>query len=281
MKIGARELFDQTLSRLKSGSAGERTSLIYWLLEDGFGINKTSIVVNESVEVDWDTLQSNIERVNGEEPIQQVLGFAWFRGKKFFVNRKVLIPRPETEELIDHVKKITPVESNILDLGTGSGCIAVSLALEIPQSKVVALDISEEALEVARRNAGVLNARVDFHLQSMLTLDESFLNNQKFDTIVSNPPYVREGEKAEMERNVLDFEPHLALFVSDKDPLIFYRAIAEIGLKRLKPGGNILAEINSYLGEETRALFKEMGYGDVCILQDFYGKDRFVQAKLA
>lgn len=247
---------------------------IIWL-QKVLDISKTDLFFSEE-EIDDSNLkiEETIEKLNQNEPIQYILEEAWFRDRPFFVNKDVLIPRPETEEIIDLVKSENP--KTILDLGTGSGCISISLALELPESKVSAVDISENALAVALKNAANLNANVNFQKGDILNFVSPF-EHQSFDLIVSNPPYVKENEKTEMRANVLAFEPHLALFVEDQDPLLFYRHIAQIGLKYLNKSGLIVVEINSYLGKETKASFESYGYMKVELIQDFLGRDRFMK----
>lgn len=277
--LGAKSIFDQTLQNLSIEDESERKSMTFLLLEDGFGISKMDIILNKSVIIDEMLLEEYIERVNLQEPIQQIVGFTFFAGRKFKVNKNVLIPRPETEELIAIIKALPINQSAILDIGTGSGCIAVSLALELHDSEIWALDISEKALAVAKENADSLKARVHFIQQDILKEKSEELNLKRFNLIVSNPPYIRHLEKSRMKANVLDYEPHLALFVENDNPLIFYKRIADFGNQQLNKGGLVIAEINSYLGEETRHLFESKGYESVEILKDFYGKDRFVKAK--
>jgi release factor glutamine methyltransferase len=213
------------------------------------------------------------------KPIQYIIGETEFCDLKFKVNENVLIPRPETSEMIYKIVNRQRTTDNrqlsILDIGTGSGCIAISLAKQIPNSKVYALDISEKALEVAKENAINNDAEVTFIHDDILSLKNKI--ETKFDIIVSNPPYVRELEKAEMRDNVLNWEPHNALFVSDNDPLIFYRNILEFAKSHLKENGEIWFEINEYLGKEMTDLCKGYGFSDIEIFKDFRGKERIVK----
>ena len=227
-----------------------------------------------------------IYRLGNNEPLQHVLGYSEFYGRRFKCDGRALVPRPETEELVDWIlHDISTLNAqrstlNILDIGTGTGCIALSLAKELPEAKVSALDISKEALSLARENANILEVKnVDFIEGDIL--NKSF-NSQlsTFNLIVSNPPYVRECEKAEMEANVLDYDPHTALFVSDEDPLIFYRAIGEFALTHLKNGGALYFEINQYLGRETCDMLVAMGYRNVEMREDVNGNARMVKATL-
>lgn len=187
----------------------------------------------------------------------------------------VLIPRPETEALVDLIVDEKKDKPSILDVGTGSGCIAISLALEVPNAKVVALDVSQEALLIAKENAKLLQANVLF-IQADFLSEASTLS--EIDFLVSNPPYVMQKEKESMHPNVLNFEPHQALFVEDHDPLIFYKALAEKGQKALKKEGKVFAEINPLLASETKLVFETFGYRDTTLIRDLEGKDRFVVA---
>ncbi len=272
----AKEIFDHFIKQIHFTDEGEKRSMAYLLLEDVFGLTKTDIIVDKSVNIDEALLFRCIDRINNNEPIQQVIGFTFFRGRKFNVNPSVLIPRIETEELIEHIKSLKISSPSVLDIGTGSGCIAISLDLEIPEAEVWALDISEAALAIAKENQKSLNSKVSF-IQADFLKDFSFAHD--LDVVVSNPPYIRNFEKEEMEPNVLDHEPHLALFVPDENPLVFYEALASFGKKNLKNNGYVLAEINSYLGKETLALFEQYDYKEVEIIKDIFDKDRFVKAK--
>lgn len=226
---------------------------------------------------DEQELDGILSRLRDFEPIQYVQGSVNFMGRAFRVTPGVLIPRPETEELVEMMLKEIPADARILDIGTGSGCIAVSLSMELPDAQVVAWDVSEEALAVARRNNDALQASVRFALCDVLTCRPS--QEGRYDVIVSNPPYVLEREKQEMERNVLDWEPSLALFVPDTDPLRFYRRIAELGLEMLVAGGKLYFEINRAFGEATVAMLCEQGYANAHIQKDISGNDRFVIAE--
>ncbi|MEG1616750.1 MAG: peptide chain release factor N(5)-glutamine methyltransferase [Bacteroidales bacterium] len=217
------------------------------------------------------------ERLRTFEPIQYILGETEFLGFRFHVRPGVLIPRPETEELIELIRtENSGREGNLLDIGTGSGCIAISIAKLLPHLKVSAWDVSPEALEIARENASLNDAQVDFRLTDVLTVQPNEIP-ARYDLIVSNPPYICQSEKREMERNVLDYEPHLALFVEDSDPLLFYRRIAELGGDLLTPGGSLYFEINARFGAETVEMMQETGYTDVHIVCDIHGKERMVR----
>ena len=217
-------------------------------------------------------------RLKAYEPIQYILGEAWFLDYKFHVRPGVLIPRPETEELIETIYlENKGRHPKILDIGTGSGCIAISLALQLPGADVSAWDISEEALAIASENATLNHAAVTFNRVDILSFDPAAYSG-RFDIIVSNPPYVCESEKSEMSENVLNYEPHLALFVEDTDPLLFYRRIAETANTLLLPEGTLYYEINARFGNETKAMLESMGYKNVTILKDISGKDRMIKA---
>lgn len=224
-------------------------------------------------------IDSDLQRLLRHEPLQYVLGMTHFYGLDFSLRPGVLIPRPETEELVDWVLKDNALaDPAILDIGTGSGCIAIALKYNIPESIVSAWDVSHDALSVANNNAQILGCRVSFRHVDVLH-DEPSVTDY-FDVVVSNPPYVRDLEKLSMSANVLEHEPHLALFVSDGDPLVFYRSIALKSLKMLKPGGRLYFEINEYLGAEMVQMLSEMGYGSVVLRQDLQGKDRMIRAMI-
>ena len=222
-------------------------------------------------------LESILARLHNFEPIQYILGEARFLGRTFRVTPGVLIPRPETEELVEMMlKELSPV-SRVLDVGTGSGCIAISLAKELPESQVAAWDVSGEALSIAAANSKALQASVRFEQRDVLTYEPCVVDC--YDVIVSNPPYVTEAEKQEMEHNVLDWEPSLALFVPDTDPLRFYRRIAVLGLEMLTSGGKLYFEINRAFGKDTVAMLCETGYRAVRLQKDISHNDRFVIAE--
>ena len=226
----------------------------------------------------YNKFQTAIEGLQKYKPIQYIIGDTEFYGLKFYVNKSVLIPRPETEELVDWIIKENQSEENIsiLDIGTGSGCIAISLAKKLPNSKVYALDVSKEALVVAKQNAALNDVEVEFIEADILNIGLE-LDKVKFDVIVSNPPYVRELEKKMMQDNVLKYEPFLALFVKDKDPLIFYRKIIELTKVLLSKKGELYFEINEYLGEDIKYLLESEGLINVEVRQDIFKKDRMIK----
>ena len=221
-------------------------------------------------------LESALKRLAGGEPLQYVIGSTPFCGLTFHVDSRVLIPRPETAELVEWVAQDASDHGTLLDIGTGSGCIAISLAHRLTGWNVQGWDISDVALEVARENSRLNGTDVEFHKVDILNASEDC----KFDVIVSNPPYVMESEKGQMEDTVLDYEPHTALFVSDTDPLLFYRAIAEFGHKALNPGGKLYFEINPLLVEEMKGMLMGAGYRDVEVRRDIFGKPRFIKTIL-
>ena len=209
-------------------------------------------------------------------PIQYILGMTEFDGLVFRLNRHTLIPRPETTELVHWVASSLQSGQSVLDIGTGSGCIAVSLAYRCPGIKVSALDISPEAIQIAHHNASLHPVNIDFILGDILQYENYSWG--EYDVIVSNPPYIRESEQTGMEARVLEHEPHLALFVPDHDPLLFYRKIAEFGKKHLKKEGCLYFEINEALGKETIALLESYAYRNIELKKDFAGKDRMIRA---
>ena len=229
-----------------------------------------------------------IERLKNNEPLQHVMGQCEFYGRKFKCDGRALVPRPETEELVEWIISMHNAQCtvhnnlNILDIGTGTGCIALSLAKELAEAEVTALDISAEALSLARENAEILEVEnVVFVEGDILNMDDKHVvAKDKYTVIVSNPPYVRECEKKDMEANVLEYDPHTALFVSDEDPLIFYRAIGEFALTHLEDGGALYFEINQYLGQETCDLLIAMGYRNVEMREDINGNPRMIKATL-
>ena len=220
-----------------------------------------------------------LARLKLEEPVQYILGTTYFRDIELRVNKHVLIPRPETEELVDWIigeSKTQNSKFNILDIGTGSGCIAISLAKAFPHAHVFAMDISRGALEVARQNART--HQVDIHFMEADVLDPELTLDPKFEIIVSNPPYVRELEKVEMRNNVAKYEPPTALFVSDEAPLVFYSAIVQFAKRHLKPGGGLFLEINQYLSLESEKLMLENDFGPVELRKDIFGNFRMLKA---
>lgn len=230
---------------------------------------------------DVEFFKEALERLRNQEPIQYILGNTEFFGLLFKVDKSVLIPRPETEELVSLILKTAKSQKpiadgyKILDLGTGSGCIAIALARHLPKAEVWALDISKEALNIAQQNADLNEVAINFVEADILNLKTL---HTKFDIIVSNPPYVKQNEKSLMKPNVLNYEPHLALFVSDDNSLIFYDKIATFAKTNLKPNGTLFFEINQYLGNELTQLLKQKGFINIELRQDLYEVDRIVSA---
>ena len=263
----------------------EASAMILILLEHYFNIDRIKMALEPYLrlsESEMLTFHFAVKDLLKNKPIQYIIGETEFCDMKFKVNENVLIPRPETSELVMNIVKRQKTKDkrqlSILDIGTGSGCIAISLAKRIPNSKVYALDISEKALAVAKENAINNDADITFIHDDILSLKNKI--ETKFDIIVSNPPYVRELEKAEMRDNVLNWEPHNALFVSDSNPLIFYRNILEFAKTYLNQDGEIWFEINEYLGKEMTDLCKEYGFSDIEIFKDFREKDRVVKVHM-
>ena len=260
----------------------EAAGIVSRLCGELLGVSSYAHIVEPGLEVSAEALpvlQRAMERLCGGEPLQYVTGVQEFCGRRFKVRPGVLIPRPETEELVATAAERLRGGGRVLDLCTGSGCIAWSLALDCPEAKVTGVDISDEALAVAREQFSAEGAsaeeRPTFVKQDVLQVQESF-EGAPFDVITANPPYIRESEKALMHTNVLEFEPSLALFVPDSDPLVFYRAIALWAVRFLAPGGFGIVEINEALGAECAALFENAGLANVKIQRDFRQKERFV-----
>lgn len=261
----------------------EIDSFFYITLEAFHQMKRVDLALKPDFELDgmqllqWETV---LHQLKEEKPIQYIFEETEFFGLPFYVNENVLIPRPETEELVEWIINSLPEipedrKIKILDIGTGSGCIAVSLAKNLPETEVFAIDVSEKALEVARRNARQNEAAVTFWHQDILNTD---ILSETFDIIVSNPPYVRNLEKQEIAKNVLDFEPHLALFVEDHDPLLFYRKITQLATKNLNRNGLLFFEINQYLGKEMEDLLQEYAFENIELRKDIYENDRMTKA---
>lgn len=257
---------------------GEREALIRIVAMDLLKIGSTAFYLKDEINLDparQATLDNAIERLKKAEPIQYILGQTEFCDLTFNVNPSVLIPRPETSELVKWIiEENGNKETNILDIGTGSGCIAISLAKMLPNAQVTAWDISPRAIETAESNNILNSTKVTFVEQDIFTASEA----ATYDIIVSNPPYIKEVEKTNMQRNVLDWEPSIALFVPDNDPLLFYREIARKGVQLLKNGGKLYFEINREHGEETCNMLAEYGYTNIELRKDFADNDRMIRA---
>ena len=261
----------------------EIESFFFILTEYLHNLKRVDVALNPNFELSdaevekWNTILADLQQ---EKPIQYITGEAWFYGLRFEVNENTLIPRPETEELVEWIlnSPITqhPTPITILDIGTGTGCIPISLKANLPEANVSAIDVSEKALEVAKRNAASNKVEINFIQANILEVEDL---NQHFDIIVSNPPYVRNLEKEEIKKNVLDYEPHLALFVEDTDALLFYRKIAQLALKNLAPNGLLFFEINQYLGKETVELLENLGFKNIELKKDIYGNDRMIRCE--
>jgi release factor glutamine methyltransferase len=256
--------------------ATEAKAIAHAYLNMKCGVNTLDILLEKSVE-EPEGFATDLSQLAAGVPLQYVTGKAYFYDRLFSLNAATLIPRPETEELVSQVLKLVGNENKrVLDIGTGSGCIAISLALEAPQSQVSAWDVAVEAITKAQENADHLGAQVTFQHQDVFAWEQDI---NTWDIIISNPPYVLDAEKVEMEAHVLNHEPHLALFVSDEDPLIFYRVIGEMAQQRLTPGGFLCFEINRAFGQQNVALAEVQGFENIQLLKDFHGNDRMLIAQ--
>lgn len=263
----------------------EAANIADWVMEYVTGWKKIDRVVNKQVPLnsnDYALVQTITSQLLAHRPVQYVLGEAWFYGLKFFVDESVLIPRPETEELVEWIladaKNNNLADQRLMDIGTGSGCIPVSLKKNLPSSKVIAIDISDAALKVAANNAITNEVEVEFLKVDMLQ-EEQWDQLPAVDVLISNPPYITRSETRLIAKHVLDYEPSLALFVQDEDPLLFYRKIAELGQQHLDENGKIYLEINERFGEQTVQLFLKHNYQEVILKKDMQGKDRMIRAK--
>lgn len=274
-------LYTYIKQRLTAASyaESEASALARWILEEVFGFSALMLYAGKDMDFPAENrkrLDDILLRLEHYEPIQYIIGEARFGGRMFEVTPAVLIPRPETEELVDWIVADCPqTDLSVLDIGTGSGCIAISLACRMNKAKVTAWDISAAALDIARKNAARHGIRADFRMVDVMSPLPPLTQT---DIIVSNPPYVRESERKEMSRNVLDHEPELALFVPDHDPLRFYRRIARLGQDLLSPGGKLFFEINRAYGDEMQSLLADAGYQGIELRKDFYGNDRMIKA---
>lgn len=279
----SKTLFSDFVRSITIEESGEEiASIAYMVFEEVFHLDKAEILTNKNVgDPQQERLQKISERINQHEPIQYILGKASFYGRIFSISPEVLIPRPETEELValvkEHALKMDSHRIHILDVGTGSGCIAITLGLELTNAIVRAIDISKPALEVASDNAKKLGANVDFRFHDILNQSITFSP----DIIVSNPPYIPLGERVQMPRNVTAFEPEVALFVPDEDPLIFYRTLATTALQSLRKGGLLATEIHEAFGNDVKKLFLSCGFANVEVVRDIFGKERIVKGILS
>ncbi|MEP5339482.1 MAG: peptide chain release factor N(5)-glutamine methyltransferase [Algibacter sp.] len=272
--------FQETLNKLYPSE--EIDSFFYILMESYYKISRIQLAMDYGLSVaNFDAILKALELLKQQKPIQYILGETEFYGLPFRVNQNTLIPRPETEELVEWVieeSKNRNSEFRILDIGTGSGCIAISLAKKLPNAKVYTLDVSKEALKVAKENAELNKVSVEFIECDILNVEAGqFAKEHGFDIIVSNPPYVRNLEKKIMQSNVLDNEPHLALFVENENPLQFYKAITDFAVKNLNKDGSLFFEINEYLGKEMIQLLSESHFENIELKQDIFKRDRMVR----
>ncbi len=266
----------------------ETDSFFFILIDAYYEITRMQLALKPDYKVNnADAVLSALPLLKDEQPIQYILGNTEFYGLPFKVNKHVLIPRPETEELVEWVlkqttdKQLTASSYTMLDIGTGSGCIAISLAKRFPNAKIYALDVSKEALKVAKHNAKLNKVSIEFIEANILNIKTSIpgFKNLKFDVIVSNPPYVREKEKEFMKPNVVDNEPHLALFVKDENPLQFYEAITQFAIGNLNEAGLLYFEINEYLSKDMIQLLKKNNFNKIELKQDIFKKDRMIKGE--
>ena len=268
--------------------SNEAKALFSVAAEQVLALSSAKLIMQKGIDISFINMQKLLSILNDLQigkPIQHILEEAHFYGDVFKVNEQVLIPRPETEELVDWIISDNSSQFSvnsfgkqnqvsILDIGTGTGCIPITLKKHLSKAEVATLDVSANAIAVAKENAEQINVKIKFIEADILT----FKSEEKFDVIVSNPPYIRDLEKADMHNNVLVYEPHLALFVRDENPLIFYKAIADFARTNLKPNGHLYLEINEYLGNETIEMLVTKGFIDIELRQDMQGKDRMVRA---
>lgn len=275
--MNSKKLFADLVQRITlPESDDEIRQLVSMLIEHVLELSTSQVFSEVEIELTPELeiqIADCVKRLNNHEPIQYIIGKADFLGSTFLVSPSVLIPRPETEELAELIRQY-PI-STALDIGTGSGCLAISLKLDKPKADVYATDISDEALQVAIQNSERLGASIEFLKHDILT---EVIPVTELDVIVSNPPYITLQEKDKMKPNVLDYEPHLALFVQHTDPLVFYRAIADKSRSALTPGGRVVVEINEHLGKAVADVFANAGYYNVSVVKDINGKDRIVSA---
>ena len=276
-------ILKEAIEQLRDGLTGvvephEAQAMIRVICEDVFNYDPVDVALRQESELPefaQQRVNDVISRLRRHEPLQYIVGSARFHGHKFKVTPAVLIPRPETEQLVDLIVDENPASDlRVLDMGTGSGCIAISLARALKFAQVDALDVSRDALAVARENAAALKVKVRFFESDMLQPQPS----ATYDIIVSNPPYICWSERESMERNVKDYEPGQALFVPDNDPLLFYKSIAPYAMQSLVKGGRLYLEINQRFGAEVKRLLEENGFDEVRIIEDSYGKVRFAAA---
>jgi release factor glutamine methyltransferase len=279
----SKTLFQDFVERVTlKESRDEIKSIAYLVFESVFGWSRADVLSEKIVpeNLKEEELDRIVQRINHHEPVQYILREAAFYGRIFTVSPAVLIPRPETEELvrmvINFARQTGRANTRIIDIGTGSGCIAVTLALELPNTKIFATDISEDALKVAVHNADKLGAKVEFITHDVIGSELPLT----VDIIVSNPPYIAKSERVNMQTNVIGYEPEMALFVDSKDPLLFYKALVSKAKKSLSACGLLAVEVNERYGNEVRQLFQSNSFEDVQVVQDLFGKDRIVKGIL-
>lgn len=272
-KLKLKELFTQKLNNIYDKDEAE--NLMWWTIQELTGKQKKQLIAIENFEFVEEDLNQILDNLSNGKPIQYIFSKSYFFDLEFYVDENVLIPRPETEELVHWIISENPQHQNIsiIDLCTGSGCIAISLKNKLQLANVSAIDISQKAIEVATKNAINNKTEINFLISDIF----KFSRNEIFDVIVSNPPYVCNNEKTLMHKNVLDYEPHLALFVDDENALVFYSAIAKFGITNLKHNGKIYLEINENLANETSKIFYDLGYKFVEIKKDINGKNRMLK----
>lgn len=291
-KYGVKDLYQQMVAKVLSDSPqkvmtnNEADHIVRLILEYYLSTSWNDVLLNKSMDISQNTYNQILEavwRVTQEEPVQYILKEAHFYGRKFKVSPAVLIPRRETEELVHLILQENPqMNLKILDIGTGSGCIAITLKKELPYANVHAWDISNEAIEITRHNAKEHQAMIITNVIDIL--NESMIDETlQFDIVVSNPPYVRRCEVSQMQNNVLKYEPSSALFVPDEHPLLFYEQIAQLCAKKniLKKAGRLYLEINEHFGQEIAKILKDTGFKDIRIVNDMQKKDRFVKGLLS
>lgn len=274
VRQGLQKIYEQSEANaiarllLENITGSERQRIIY---------NKEALTIEQSAQ-----LEKAIQRLQNNEPLQYILNHAWFCNHRFFVNKHVLIPRPETEELVMWIKDTVEksVQIKLLDIGTGSGCIAISLEKLLPGAKIFAIDNSYKALEVAQKNAEELDADVHYIYADILARNNKAELYAPYDVVVSNPPYIALLEKEQMRANVLQHEPHSALFVEDDNPLLFYKTIIDFCKKNMKKSGILFFEINEKFGNEMHTLLQQNGFDDIIVKKDLQGKDRMIKATL-
>lgn len=266
----------------------EIQSFLSIVLEEYMGLQRIDLITKPNFTIEsglLNTLKNVIQKLKSHQPIQYIIGKTEFYGLPFLVNEHVLIPRPETEELVEWILESCKVKGKstkgstleIIDIGTGSGCIPIALKKNLSNTRISAIDVSKGALVVARKNAQLNEVKIEFIEKNILETEDL---HQKYDIIISNPPYVRELEKVEIKPNVLENEPHLALFVEDHDPLIFYRKIAKLAKDHLNENGRLFFEINQYLGKEMLEMMRLLGFQNVLLKKDLFGNDRMIKATL-